>query len=353
MPTLFDPITAGALQLKNRIWMSPLTRSRAGESRIPNELMATYYSQRAGAGLIISEATAISPMGYGWKNAPGIYLDEHVVGWKLTTDAVHRVGGKMVLQLWHMGRVSHPDFLNGELPLAPSAIAADGESGSLHKSYVTPRAMMMEDIQNTIKDYATAARRAMDAGFDGVQIHGANGYLIDQFLKESSNIRTDQYGGSQENRARFLLEVCAAVTAEIGADKTSLRLSAVNGYNSMNDSDLPSLFAYVANELNAFNLAFLEVKEPVSAQISTPRVRANFKGVLVGNEGYDGKTAAEAVSSGKLDAVTFGRKFLANPDLVERLRTSAPLNPPRQESFYKGGAEGYTDYPTSAEAQAA
>jgi len=353
MPTLFDPIIAGALQLKNRIWMSPLTRSRAGESRVPNELMAKYYSQRAGAGLIISEATAISPMGYGWKNAPGIYTDEHVEGWKLTTDAVHRAGGKMVLQLWHMGRVSHPDFLNGELPLAPSAIAAEGESGSLHKPYVTPRAMTVEDIQNTIKDYAKAARRAMDAGFDGVQIHGANGYLIDQFLKESSNKRDDSYGGSQANRARFLMEVCAAVTAEIGADRTALRLSAVNGYNSMHDSDLPGLFAYVAHELNTFDLAFLEVKEPVTTQIATPRMRENFKGVLVGNEGYNGKNASEGVASGKLDAVAFGTKFLANPDLVERIKIDAPLNPIDPATLYKGGAEGYTDYPTLTEAQAA
>ena len=357
MPTLFDPITAGDLHLKNRIWMSPLTRSRAGENRTPNALMAEYYAQRAGAGLIVSEATAISPMAYGWRNAPGIYTDAHVAGWRLTTDAVHQAGGKIILQLWHMGRVSHPDFLNGELPVAPSAIAAAGESGSIHKPYVTPRAMTLADIQSTIKDYATAARRAMDAGFDGVQIHGANGYLIDQFLKESSNTRTDAYGGNQANRARFLLETCAAVVAEIGAGQTALRLSAVNGYNSMNDSDLPGLFAFVAHELNAFNLAFLEVKEPVvtplAVQAATPRVRENFKGVLVGNEGYDGKTAADAVESGKLDAVAFGTKFIANPDLVERLRTNAPLNALQQETLYRGGAEGYTDYPTLAEARAA
>jgi len=345
MLTLFDPLNAGAFKLKNRVVMAPLTRSRAGETRVPNDLMAEYYAQRASAGLIISEATAISREGYGWGNAPGIYTDEHTAGWRKVTDVVHRAGGLMVLQLWHMGRVSHPDFLDGELPVAPSAIAAEGESKSIHKPYVTPRAMTQADITRVIGDYASAARRAMDAGFDGVQIHGANGYLIDQFLKASSNQRMDRYGGSVANRARFLLEVCAAVAAEVSAERTALRVSAVNGYNSMNDSDLPGLFTYVAKELNALNLAFLEMKEPASAQIATPHVRANFKGVLIGNEGYDGDTAARAVESGRLDAVAFGTKFLANPDLVERLRRHVPLNAPDPVTFYKGVREGYTDYP--------
>jgi len=294
MQNLFEPLTAGELKFKNRVVMSPLTRARAGETRIPNDLMAEYYAQRASAGLIISEATAISPMGYGWRNAPGIYTDEQTDGWRKVTDAVHQKNGQIILQLWHMGRISHPYFLNGALPVAPSAIAAEGEARGLtgeKKSYVIPRTMTQSDIEETIADFAAAARRAIAAGFDGVQIHGANGYLIDQFLKEGSNQRTDKYGGSIENRVRFLIEVCEAVALAVGAGRTALRLSAINGYNSMNDDHLPELFAHVARELNTRQLAFIELREPQSAQRVTPMMRENFKGILIGNDGYELATA--------------------------------------------------------------
>lgn len=347
MTDLFTPLAAGDLQLKNRIFMAPLTRGRAGESRVPNEMMAEYYAQRASAGLIISEATAISPMGYGWQHAPAIYSDDHMKGWRIVTKAVHEKGGKIILQLWHMGRVSHPDFLNGELPVAPSAIAAEGEARGLKgekKPYVTPRAMTAEDITLTIQDYVRAARLAMDAGFDGVQIHGANGYLIDQFLKESSNQRSDQYGGSIPNRARFLLEVCEAVAGAIGAGRTSLRLSAINGYNSMNDAHLPELFEYVATQLNALELAFVELREPQDAQIATPVFRKAYRGILVGNDNYEKASANDAIASGRLDAIAFGRKFIANPDLVERFAADAPLSDADMTTAYSEGPKGYIDY---------
>lgn len=356
MTNLFEPLQAGDLQLKNRIVMAPLTRARAGETRIPNDMMAEYYAQRASAGLIISEATAISPMGYGWRNAPGIYTDEHVNGWRKITQAVHDKGGTMILQLWHMGRVSHPDFLNGELPVAPSAIAAEGEARGLtgeKKPYVTPREMTQEDIRNTIADFARAARRAIDAGFDGVQIHGANGYLIDQFLKESSNLRKDEYGGSIPNRARFLIEVCEAVTREIGAGRTSLRLSAINGYNSMNDSHLVELFTHVAKELNHLKLAFIELREPQAAQLVTPHLRKHFKGVLIGNDGYELETANSAIASERMDAVSFGQKYIANPDLVERFKHHALLNAIDPKTSYSNGPEGYIDYPVLPDTRAA
>ncbi len=348
MPTLFDPIKAGALNLKNRIWMAPLTRSRAGASRVPNDLMAEYYSQRAGAGLIISEATAISRMGYGWKDAPGMYTDEQEEAWKATTHAVHTQGGKIVLQLWHMGRLSHPDFLEGDLPVSASAIAADGFARSLEGNvpYVTPRPLTKDEIKRTVQDYAMAAQRAMRAGFDGVEIHGANGYLIDQFLRDGSNTRTDEYGGSINNRVRFLLEVTEAVTDAVGSDHTGLRLSPMNGYQSMNDSNLEALFTHAAQELNRFNLAFLHVRETSNKPlIVTATMRKVYEGVMAGNDAYDFEKAQKALDDGILDAVAFGVPFIANPDLVERFASHAPLNAPYPESFYKGGAEGYTDYP--------
>ena len=352
MTDLFSPLKAGDIELKNRMIMSPLTRARAGGSRVPNDLMVEYYSQRAGAGMIISEATAISPRGYGWKNAPAMYTDEHVAAWKHVTDAVHQKGGKIVLQLWHMGRVSHPDFLKGELPVAPSAIPAEGQNRSIQKDYVVPHVLTVDEIKSTVADYARGAQRAIDAGFDGVQIHGANGYLIDQFLKDNSNHRTDQYGGSIENRARFLLEVVEAVAKTIGAGRTGLRVSAMNGIQSTSDSDPTALFTHVAKELNRFNLAFLEVKEPVSAQTVTPSVRQHYKGTLIINEGHTFETATDAVKTGKADAVAFGQKFISNPDLVERFRKGAALNEIDMPNLYAGGAKGYTDYPFLSDAAA-
>lgn len=346
MTRLFDPLVAGAFHLKNRIVMAPLTRARAGASRVPNALMAEYYAQRASAGLIVSEATAVCPMGYGWRDAPAMYTDAQEEGWKQVTKAVHEAGGVIVLQLWHMGRVSHPDFLDGVLPHAPSAIAAEGEHKSIHKPYVVPQAMTVEDIRDTVSAYANAAKRAMRAGFDGVEIHGANGYLIDQFLRDGSNVRTDDYGGSIENRARFMLEVVDAVSGEIGPERTGIRLTAMNGYNSMQDSQLEALMVHAAGELGKRNLAFLHVREPVADCKITPKMKAAFGGVLIGNDGYDGGSAQKAIDSGHMDAVAFGLKYIANPDLVERIRLGAGLNEVDAKSLYKGGAEGYTDYPT-------
>lgn len=355
MTDLFQPLRAGDLQLKNRIIMSPLTRARAGASRTPNDMMAEYYAQRASAGLIISEATAISPMGYGWKDAPGIYTDEHVAAWKKVTDAVHAKNGTMVLQLWHMGRVSHPDFLNGETPVAPSAIAAEGQARSTDgkKPYVIPRALSTAEVQATIQDYAKAARRAVDAGFDGIEIHGANGYLVDQFLKEGSNRRTDQYGGSIPNRARFLIEICEAIAAEIGAGRTGVHLSAINGYNSMQDDHMPDLFTYVAETLNPMNLSFIVMRESANEPFIAPIMHKAYKGVLVGNDSYEFDSADSAVRTGKLDAVAFGRKYIANPDLVERFQARAPLNDLDNDTLYSGGAEGYVDYPSLPHTRAA
>jgi len=355
MTKLFDSIKVGAYTFKNRVFMAPLTRGRAGESRVPNALMAEYYAQRADAGLIISEATAISKQGYGWRDAPGMYTDEQEAGWKQVTEAVHKEGGRIFLQLWHMGRVSHPFFQdNNELPVAPSAIIAEGSNRSLPDKgeYVVPRALTVEEIKQTVKDYATATERALRAGFDGVEIHGANGYLIDQFIHDGSNVRTDEYGGSIENRTRFLREVVEAVVAVAGAERTGLRLSPVNGYNSMQDGTLEKTFVSAAEQLNKYNLAYLHLKEPsrnAQGQPVVPAVtkamRAVYKGLIVVNDGYDAGTAQEALESGLADAVAFGTPFLANPDLVDRLRDHAPLNTPDVTTFYKGGAEGYTDYP--------
>jgi 2,4-dienoyl-CoA reductase-like NADH-dependent reductase (Old Yellow Enzyme family) len=350
MPSLFDPLQAGDLSLKNRFVMAPLTRSRAGESRVPNALMADYYSQRAGAGLIVSEATAISKEGYGWKDAPGSYTPEMEKGWKNVTDAVHAKGGTMVLQLWHMGRLSHSG-LTGMTPLAPSAIAAPAEHRSVHKPYEVPRAMTTEDIRRTVADFAAAGRFAIRAGFDGVEIHGANGYLIDVFLKDGTNKRTDRYGGTVDNRARFLIEVVEAVTKAVGAGRTGLRLSP-DEVQYAADSDYVTTFKYVAQLLNPFNLAYLHVKEPSRDKDGTPRVppatramRDVYKHAMFANEQYDAATAQAALDSGLADAVAFGQPFLANPDFVERTRLGAPLNKPVPETFYKGGAAGYTDYP--------
>lgn len=348
MPSLFDPLQTGAFNLGNRIWMAPLTRARAGQSRLANDLMAQYYEQRAPAGLIISEATAISPMGYGWKDAPGMYTDEQENAWKTVTRAVHARGGKIVLQLWHMGRLSHPDFLDGQTPVSASAIAAAGEHRSTEgrKLYVTPRPLGKNEIKKTIRDYAVSAQRAIRAGFDGVEIHGANGYLIDQFLRDGSNTRSDEYGGSIANRTRFLLEVTEAVTAAIGSDRTGLRLSPMNGYQSMHDSDLEKLFTHAARELNRFNLAFLHVRETSNKPLTVTRaMRKVYSGIIAGNDAYDFARAQKALDDGILDAVAFGTLFIANPDLVTRFKNQASLNALDTETLYKGGLHGYTDYP--------
>lgn len=351
---LFQPLRIGAIELPNRILMAPLTRARA-TGRVPNALMAEYYRQRTGAGLIISEATAISEQGYGWHGTPGIYTDAHVAGWTQVTEAVHEAGGRIFLQLWHMGRVSHPDYHHGSLPVGPSPIAADGEAHTPtgKKCYVVPAELSISEIAMIVEDYSAATRRAQEAGFDGVEIHGANGYLIDQFLRDSSNKRTDLYGGSLQNRSRFLHEVVKAVTTAWSADRVGLRLSPTMNGNGMSDSDPVGLFRQVAEMLNEFGLAYLHVAESIrpgrlyngNAPRVTPHIRAAYDGQLLVNGGYDKQFAANAIRSGEADAVVFGQKFIANPDLPERMRLDAPLNEPEPSTFYSEGSRGYTDYP--------
>ncbi len=353
--SLFSSVKFGDLALANRMVMAPLTRSRAGDSRIPNDLMAEYYGQRATAGLIISEATAISEQGYGWPGAPGIYTDAMEEGWKKTTKAVHDRGGKIVLQLWHMGRVVDENLIPaGEKSVGPSAIAAtENIRRASGKPYPVPRALEESEIPGIVADYAQAAKRAIRAGFDGVEIHGANGYLIDQFLRDGANKRTDSYGGSIENRVRFLKEIVTAVTQAIGAGRTGLRLSPSNPYNDMSDSNPAALFTHVAEMLNEFDLAFLHVMEPPAknhmlagaGEFITPLIRKAYKGNLIVNGGYDREGGESAIQDGAADAVAYGVPFIANPDLVERYKEDAPLNPPDAKTFYAGGAEGYTDYP--------
>lgn len=352
MPDLFDSIQFGSIDAKNRMIMAPLTRSRAGESRIPNDLMAEYYSQRASAGLIITEATAISKQGYGWAGAPGIYEDSHIEGWKKTTNAVHAKDGKIVLQLWHMGRLSHPDFQEDGYTVAPSAIKPEGMAHVIdgEKPYEEPRELRIEEIKTIVQDYVAAAARALAAGFDGIEIHGANGYLIDQFLKDNANHREDEYGGSIENRCRFALEVVEAVTGAIGADKVGLRLSPNVPNGGISDSDPLSLFAYLAGKLNAYDLAFIHIHEGLrhgakpEPWVST-KFREIYKGKLILNGNYDQAAATAALDNGEADAIAFGKAFIANPDLVERFKKNAALNPPQPDSFYNGGVQGYTDYP--------
>ena len=342
-PGLFDSMLLRNLRLPNRIIMAPMTRGRAGVQRTANPLMAEYYSQRAAAGLIVTEATAISPQGYGWVGSPAIYTDAHVAGWKGVTDAVHRQGGRIFLQLWHTGRVSHPDFQDGETPIAPSAIAAAGKTHTPSgvKPYVMPRAMTRRDISNAVREHAQAAERAWKAGFDGVEIHAANGYLIDQFIRDGSNHRTDEYGGSVQNRLRFLLEVTEAVARVVPVDRIGVRLSPTNPYNDMLDGNPAATFTQASKALSRFGLAYLHVVE--SVQVASD-MRLHFDGPCILNGGYDAATGAAALGAGEADMIAYGRHFLANPDLVERFRSGAALNQPDTSTFYTDGPKGYTDY---------
>ncbi len=353
---MFTPLKAGDLSLPNRILMAPLTRGRAAADATPTELMVDYYRARVEAGLIISEATAISPQGYGWAYAPGIFEAAHVAHWRRVTEAVHAAGGRMVLQLWHMGRVSHPDFQRGQLPVGPSAIAAKGEAHTLggKKPYVAPHAMSVDEIKATVRDYAIAARRAMDAGFDGVEVHGANGYLLDEFLRSGSNHRTDAYGGSPENRARFLLEAVEATVRAIGAGKVGVRLSPKNPAQDMHDADPAATFGHAASALNAFGLAYLHVMEPIKAGARTPLapgeritpiIRRAYRSTIIANGGYDAASGHHAITKGHADAIAYGVPFIANPDLVARFRAGVALNQPNATTFYTRGPKGYTDYP--------
>jgi 2,4-dienoyl-CoA reductase-like NADH-dependent reductase (Old Yellow Enzyme family) len=346
MPSLFDPLQVGDLLLPNRIFMAPLTRSRAGSSRIPNELMAQYYRQRASAGLIVSEATSVSAMGVGYADTPGIWSAEQVAGWQLTTRAVHEASGRIFLQLWHVGRISHPYFLDGRLPVAPSAIAPQGNVSLLRpeRPFVVPRALGREEIPGIIEDYRQGARNAQVAGFDGVEIHGANGYLLDQFLQDRANQRTDDYGGSIANRARLMLEVADAVIPVWGASRVGMHLAPRGDAHTMGDSDPAALFGHVARELGNRKLAFLCVREYLGPGRLGPTLKAAFRGAYIANERFTFDSAAQLLSAGEADAVAFGKLFLANPDLPRRLQLGAPLNEPDIPGFYAGGAKGYTDY---------
>lgn len=349
---LFTPLKAGVLNLSNRMLMAPLTRARSDLAHMPNELMAQYYAQRASAGLIVTECTMIAPGTSAFVTEPGIYSAEQIEAWKTVTDAVHAIGGKIVMQIWHAGRAAHPLLNQGAETISASAIAVGGEvqtpSGKV--PHAIPHALTAAEISTVVAAFASAAKNAIAAGFDGVEVHAANGYLIDQFLRDGANQRTDVYGGSMENRARFLFEVLTAVSAAIGSDRVGVRLSPLNSYNSMIDSDPLGLTAFLAERLNDFNLAYLHLMRADFFQQQTGDVmtvaRAHYKGVLIGNMGYSSEEAAAAILDNKLDAVAFGTGFLANPDLPARVQAGAALNVPDQATFYTPGAKGYTDYPT-------
>lgn len=347
MTSLFDPVQLGALALNNRIVMAPLTRNRASEGRVPNDLMRRYYCQRASAGLIIAEATAISPQGAGYPSSPGVWTTAQVDGWKKITQAVHDRGGKIFLQLWHAGRVSDPELLQGEIPVAPSAIPSSGHVVLLRpkRPHVVPRALRTEEIPGIVADFAAAARHAKDAGFDGVEIHGANGYLLDQFLQDGANKRTDAYGGSIENRARLLLEVVDACSSIWGAGRVGVHLSPRPGAHGIFDSNPRAVFSYVAQALGERRIAFICTREYVGPDSLTGTIRRLFGGPVIANEGYDPQSARQAVSTGEVDAVAFGKAFIANPDLVARLKSGAAVNTCDTATFYSPGPAGYTDYP--------
>jgi 2,4-dienoyl-CoA reductase-like NADH-dependent reductase (Old Yellow Enzyme family) len=349
MPTLFDPLQVGDLHLPNRIVMAPLTRSRASAGRVPNALMQEYYVQRAGAGLILTEATAVTPMGVGYIDTPGIWSPEQVAGWKTITDAVHAAGGRIVCQLWHVGRLSHPDFLGGRSPVAPSALAVEGDirTPSGHAPYPVPHALETSEIAGVIEDYRLGARNAQSAGFDGVEIHGANGYLPDQFLRDGTNRRTDAYGGSVENRARFLLEVTDAAIGVWGPGRVGVHLSPRSmEHHSISDSDPAATFGYAARALGERGIAFLFTRESVTGGIRySPEIKQLFGGVLIANEEFTPQQAERVIETGEADAVSWGKLFIANPDLPTRLAQDGPFNTPNPATFYAPGATGYTDYP--------
>jgi 2,4-dienoyl-CoA reductase-like NADH-dependent reductase (Old Yellow Enzyme family) len=348
MPNLLDPISIGDLNLPNRVIMAPLTRSRATASRIPNALMAEYYAQRASAGMIISEATSVTPMGVGYADTPGIWSDEQVAGWRLVTDAVHGAGGRMLLQLWHVGRISDPSYLGGALPVAPSAIAPSGFVSHMRpqKPFVTPRALETSELPGIVEAYRKGAENAKAAGFDGVEIHGANGYLLDQFLQDGVNKRTDAYGGPIENRARLMLEVTDAVLAVWSSRRVGMHLAPRGDAQSMSDSNPLATFSYVARELGKRNLAFICARESVGPGRIGPRLKEAFGGVYIGNEKFTRESADQAIEAGEIDAVAFGKLFISNPDLPRRFALGAPLTEPKPEYFYAPvGPLGYTDYP--------
>lgn len=347
---LLEPIALGDLKLANRVFLAPLTRCRASAGRVPNALMRDYYVQRAAAGLILSEATSVTPMGVGYPNTPGIWSPEQTAGWKQVTTAVHAAGGKMFLQLWHVGRVSDPSYLNGALPVAPSAIAPKGHVSLIRplKSFVTPRALDRSEIPGITAAYRQGAANALAAGFDGVEIHGANGYLLDQFLQDRTNQRTDDYGGPIENRARLMLEVTDAVISIWGANRVGMHLAPRGDAHDMGDSDLAATFGYVARELGRRRIAFICARESLGPKRLGPELKRQFGGIYVANEAFTRETAEQVLQAGEADAVAFGKPFIANPDLPARLAQNAPLNVPDTATFYADGPKGYTDYPALA-----
>ncbi|MBU1378443.1 MAG: alkene reductase [Alphaproteobacteria bacterium] len=354
MPTLFDPLKIGDLTLKNRIVMAPLTRARSGVERTPGPLVAEYYAQRASAGLIVSEATSVTPLGVGYADTPGIWSDEQVEGWKLTTKAVHDAGGLIFMQLWHVGRISDPSLLDGQPPVSASAIAAKGEVSLLRpkRPYPVPRALSLDEIDGVIAAYRKGAENAKRAGFDGVELHGANGYLLDQFLQDGSNKRTDQYGGPIENRARLMLEAVDAAIAVWGPERVGLHIAPRGDSHDMGDSNLPATFDYVARAMRERGIAFLMARERVGSDSLGPQLKAAFGGIYIANEGLTGETGQALLDAGEADAIGFGKDFISNPDLPARLKAGAALNAWKMETFYSPGAAGYTDYPALEPASA-
>jgi N-ethylmaleimide reductase len=361
MATLFDSYTLGTIPLANRIVMAPLTRNRAAAGFVPGPFAADYYAQRATAGLLIAEATQVSQQGQGYQDTPGIYTDAQVEGWRVVTDRVHAAGGKIFLQLWHVGRISHVDLQpNGGAPVAPSAIRAEAKTfvGNAFVDTSTPRALELDEMPGIVEDFRRAAANAIRAGFDGVEVHGANGYLLDQFAKDGANHRTDAYGGSIENRARLMLEVTKAVVAEVGADRTGIRISPVSPASGVSDSNPQPLFDYIVDHLSALDLVYLHVIEGATggdrdfAPFDYASLRRRFANTYMANNGYTLELATKAVESNAADLIAFGQPYIANPDLVERFKQHAPLNTIDQATLYGGGAKGYTDYPTLAEQNA-
>ncbi len=357
MTDLFSPLNIGSLTLPNRVVMAPMTRNRAPDT-VATDLMAVYYRQRASAGLIITEGSQVSPQGVGYPATPGIHSEAQIAGWQKVTAAVRGAGGRIYIQLWHVGRVSHPDFHHGELPVAPSAIAPAGQAFTYEglKPFVTPRALERDELPGIVAQYRQAALNAMQAGFDGVEIHAANGYLLDQFLRDGSNRRDDDYGGPVENRSRLLLEVTTAVCEAIGSDKVGVRISPVNEFNDMRDSDPQTTFNDVTAALSPLNLAYLHVVEvnmagETSTECDMQQIRDRFAGPYMANGGYDKARANEAIAGDRADAVSFGVPYIANPDLMARFQLDAPLNGADPDTFYGGDEKGYTDYPFLDEAE--
>lgn len=347
MPTLFDPLTVGDLKIPNRIIMAPLTRLRAGQSKVPNALMVEYYSQRASAGLIISEGVPVSQQGVGYIGVPGIWLDEHVKGWKAVTRGVRDAGGRIFMQIWHVGRVSDPVFHDGNPPVSSSNVTPNGHVSLLRpeRPYVEPRPLTALEIKQIVEDFRRAAQFAQDAGFDGVELHGANGYLFDQFLQDNTNLRTDEYGGPIENRARLLLEATDAAISIWGPGRVGVHLSPRGDLHSMNDSDKPGTFGHVAEQLGSKKIAFLCIREKQGPDSLLPELKIKFGGVCIANEGFTKETAQAAVDQGLADAVAFGKDYIATPDLVERFRNNWTLNQQDFKTFYSPDSKGYTDYP--------